>query len=361
MYAPKKFLFGAALLTLGMIAAPVAGTTPAKAETFNITFAGGHATHLPWMKAIKEYYIPEVDKRLKDAGGKHKINWTQAYGGTVAKIGGVLEAVKAGVAEMGMVYTIFEPANLPLMSVTFMAPFGSGDVGLIAKTIVELNNELPELKEHWAKQNQVFLGSISADTDHIWTKFPVKTLDDLKGRKLGAAGSLSLWANGIGAVAVQGNFATHFNNIKTGVYDGLIAFTTGIYPIKVHKVAPYLTKIDLGSMQIGAITINKALFDKMPPEVQKVLRDVGLEYTKRVSATMQKLAGIFQKKMAAEGTKISTFPEAERKKWATTMPNIAQEWVKRNEARGFPAKKVLDAYMGKLRAAGVTLVRDWDK
>lgn len=356
MLARSKLLLSAAL-----VASAAAFAGAAQAKDYKITFAGGHGTHLPWMKAIKEFYIPEVNKRLAAAGGKDKIEWTEAFGGTLAKTGGVLEAVQEGIADMGMVYTIFEPAKLPLMSVTFLAPFGSNDVTLISRIIVEMNAEMPELKAHWAKQNQVFLGAIAADTDHTWTKFPVKTLADYKGRKLGASGSLSLWANGIGAVAVQGNFATHYNNIKTGVYDGLIAFTTGLYPIKIHEVAPYMTKVNLGSMSIGAITINKDLYDSMSPETQKILRDVGVAYSERVSATMQKLAGIFEKKMAEEGAKISVFPPAERKKWATTMPNIAKDWVKRNEARGVPARKVLEAYMSKLRAANVELVRDWDK
>lgn len=356
MLARYKILLSAALL---LSASAFAGL--ANATTYNITFAGGHGTHLPWMKAIKEFYIPEIDKRLAAAGGKDKINWTEAFGGTLAKVGGVLEAVQEGVADMGMVYTIFEPAKLPLMSVTFLAPFGSDDVTLISKIIVEMNADMLELKAHWAKQNQVFLGVIAADTDHTWTKFPVHTLEDYKGRKLGASGSLSLWANGIGAVAVQGDFATHYNNVKTGVYDGLIAFTTGVYPIKIHEVAPYMTKVNLGAMSIGAITINKKLFDSMSPETQKIFRNVGVEYSQRVSATMKNLAGVFEKKMAAEGAKIFDFPPTERKKWATTMPNIALDWVKRNEERGVPAKKVLEAYMSKLRAAHVELMRDWDK
>jgi TRAP-type C4-dicarboxylate transport system substrate-binding protein len=99
----------------------------------------------------------------------------------------------------------------------------------------------------------------------------------------------------------------------------------------------------------------------MSPETQKVFRDVGVEYSHKVSATMKGLADVFEKKMADEGAKISTFPAAERKKWAMTMPNIATDWVKRNEERGTPAKKVLEAYMAKLRAADVQLVRDWDK
>ena len=169
MLARSKILLSAAL-----IASTAALAATAQAKTYNITFAGGHGTHLPWMKAIKEFYIPEVDKRLAAAGGKDKIVWTEAFGGTLAKVGGVLEAVQEGVADMGMVYTIFEPAKLPLMSVTFMAPFGSYDVTLISKIMVEMNAEMPELKAHWAKQNQVFLGDIAADTDHTWTKFPVQ-------------------------------------------------------------------------------------------------------------------------------------------------------------------------------------------
>ena len=355
MLSRSRILLSAALLSAAAFAAP------ANATNYSITFGGGHGVQLPWMKAIKEFYIPEVDKRLAAAGGKDKVTWTEAFGGTLVKIGGELDGVREGIVDMAMLYTIFEPARLPLLQVTFQAPFGSDDVTLISKIMVEMNQEMPELKAQWDKQGQVYLGAIAADTDHTWTKFPVTKLDDYKGRKLGASGSLSLWANGIGAVAVQGDFATHYNNVKTGVYDGLIAFTTGVYPIKIHEVAPYMTKVNLGAMSIGAITINKKLLDSMSPDTQKVFRDVGVEYSQRVSATMKTLAVVFEKKMGEEGAKISVFPPEERKKWATTMPNIAAEWVKNNEGRGVPARKVLSTYMSKLRAAHVELVRDWDK
>jgi hypothetical protein len=88
-------------------------------------------------------------------------------------IGGELDGVQAVIADIDMVYTIFSPANLPLMHVTFLSPFCNGDVTIIRKIIVEMNAEMPELKAHWDKQGQVFLGAIAADTDHTWTKFPV--------------------------------------------------------------------------------------------------------------------------------------------------------------------------------------------
>ena len=99
-----------------------ATATPALAANFNITMVSGHGTHLPWIRAIQEFYIPEVDKRLAAAPGKHTIKWQQAYGGTIVKLGGELAAVRQGVAEMAHVYTIFEPANLPLLQVTHVTP-----------------------------------------------------------------------------------------------------------------------------------------------------------------------------------------------------------------------------------------------
>ncbi len=348
-------------MAAALAAAVLALAPAAQAETFKITVSAAHGPQLPWIKQLKEFYLPEVSKRLKDAGGKHEIQWNEAFGGTLAKAGGNLEAVEEGIAEMAWVYTIFEPAKLPLHSVTFMAPFGSDDPLQVSRIIYDLHQEMPELKAEWAKYKQVFLASIATDTDYILTKFPVTKVDDLKGRKMGAAGSLSLWMAGIGAVPVQGDFATHFNNVKTGVYDGLVAFTTGFYPNKLHQVAPYATRIDLGSMMIGCVTMNKAFFDKLPPEVQTVIRDVGKEYTAKVPSLLMNVAKVFEKKMAEEGAKFSTLPAEERKKWATTMPNIAANWVEANEKRNLPAKKVLSAYMQKLRDAKVPLVRDWDK
>jgi TRAP-type C4-dicarboxylate transport system substrate-binding protein len=351
-----------ARFALAAVAFAFAGGIPgAGAETFKVTFSAAHGTQLPWIRMIKEYYIPEVDARLKAAGGKDSIVWTEAFGGTLAKVGGELDAVENGISEMGFVYTIFEPAKLPLLAVTFMAPFGSDDAATVSRIMYELHQEMPELAGQWLKHKQVFLAALATDTDYILTTFPVNKVADLKGRKMGASGSLSLWAAGIGAVPVQGDFATHYNNVKTGVYDGLIAFTTGMYPAKLHQVAPFATRIDLGSMMIGALSVNKAFYDRLPPYMQQILRDVGREYTARIAGLLTKLATGFEQKMQAEGAKFSRLPPEERRKWANTMPNIAADWVKRNEARGVPARKVLTAYMKKLRENKVELVRDWDK
>jgi TRAP-type C4-dicarboxylate transport system substrate-binding protein len=345
---------------IALLAAYGALASPAAADTYKVTFSAAHGAQLPWIRMIKEFYMPEVNKRLQADGGKHSFVWTEAFG-TLAKVGSELDAVQSGVAEMGHVYTIFEPARMPLHAVTFMAPFGSDDPRVQSKIMYELHEELPEFSAQWLNHKQMVLGIVSVDTDYIMTTFPVKSIADLKGRKIGAAGSLALWIQGIGGVPVNGDFSTHYNNVKTGVYDGLIALSSGAYPTKLHQVAPYITRIDLGSMTTSAISVNKAFYDRLPSEVQRVLREAGREYTTRTAGLLLNVAKDFEQKMEAEGAKVSRLAPEERRKWANTMPNIALAWVERNEARGIPARKVLTAYMQKLRENKVELARDWDK
>ena len=41
------------------------------------------------------------------------------------------------------------------------------------------------------------------------------------------------------------------------------------------------------------------------------------------------------------------------------MPNIAKEWATGLNDKGQPGTDILNAYMGKLEAAGFTPVRNW--
>ncbi|MEN8210864.1 MAG: hypothetical protein ABFR31_04035, partial [Thermodesulfobacteriota bacterium] len=110
----------------------------ANAKDFKITVAAGHPPIFLWVTLARDYFIPEVDKRLLEAGGKDKIVWNQAYGGTIAKIGGVLEAIEEGIVDMGFVGTIFEASKMPLHNVSYMTPFGSDNVFHTVDVIAEL-------------------------------------------------------------------------------------------------------------------------------------------------------------------------------------------------------------------------------
>lgn len=351
----KRIAVGAATL---MLAGQIA-LTPARAETTKITVVAGHPPVFLWVKLLSGFFIPEVDKRLAAAGGKHKIEWTEAYSGTVAKIGGVLEAIEEGVADMGFVGSIFEAPKLPLQNVSYVSPFGSADINVVTGAIVKLQQDIPAMSKSWERYNQVFLGGAALDSYHLFTTFPVTKVEDLKGRKLLAPGPSANWIKGTGAVAVAGNLRTYYNDIKTGVADGTLTFTTGAWGCKCFEVAPYITRVNFGSQFAGGITINKDVWEGLTPEVQTVFREVAAEFNVRFAKGQQAAADALLKKMVAAGAKVSEFPAAERARWAGMVPNVAKAWAAKLDKAGQPGSQVLAGFMQHLKASGADIPRDW--
>ncbi len=336
------------------------GPATAKVETIKLTAAAGHPPGFLWIRLLTEFFVPEVNKRLA-AGGKHKVEWTEAYGGTLIKLGSESAGIKDGIADLGFVSTIFEAAKFPLQNVSYMAPFGTDNIDLVTKVTTELQNSIPAMNDAWAKNNLVYLGGAALDTYHIWSTFPIRSIDDMKGRKISAPGPSANWVRNTGAVAVAGTLSTYYNDIKTGVSDGTLTFITGAWGAKVHEVAPFITKVNFGAMFAGGIAINKARFDKFPPEVQKIFREVGDEYSVRFAKAQAEAAEGLLQRMAAAGGKISELDPKERLRWAEVLPNVAKPWAADLDGKGLQGTAVLRGYMEGLKKAGASLPRDWTK
>ena len=334
---------------------------PVSAKTYKVTVVAGHPPIFLWVTLCRDYFIPEVDKRLLEAGGKHKIVWNQAYGGTIAKIGGALEAIEEGIADMGFVGTIFEASKMPLHNVSYMTPFGTENIFHIVDVMTELQAKIPELAQEWTRHNQIYLGGAALDTYGILTDFPVKTVDDVKGHKIAAPGPSANWLKGTGGVPVASNLNEYYNGIKTGVFEGTLTFMTAASAIKVYEVAPNICMVNFGSQFAGGISINKDVFESFPSEVQEIFLNVGKNYTKKLAEAQTARANKAMAMMKKNGAKVIYLSEAERKRWANKLPNVPMQWAVGMEEKGLPGKAILKGYLDGLRKRGVKLVRDWDK
>ena len=336
-------------------------------QTFNLTIASSHPTTLPWVGLMSTLFVPEVNKHVEALGKGYKINWREAYGGQLYKMNATLTSVEQGVADIGWVFSNLEAAKMPLTQVSTVTPFTTEDVRIILEVANELNETIPALRNEWDKNNMVFLGATGVDTYHLFTKAPITKYEDLKGKKISAPGSIGQWLKGSGAVPVDGSLTTYYTDIQTGVSEGTISISTGILPNKIYEVAPYITTVNIGALYIGGMAINKDTWAKLPKEIQQIMKDAGKLYSKTLGDTLMLRYEAALKTMAEVGAKQSTpvkvspLAPGEREKWVKTMPNLATEWVKTNEAKNLPAKQVLTAYMDGLRKRGVKPLREWDK
>jgi len=356
--------FGRTLLALSAFAlmlAPLRTPAADDSATIKLTVASSQATTLAWVGTLHTLVVPELNQRLAARGSPYHVRWTEAYGGSLYKYENTLEAIEIGLTDMGWVGTLWELSKLPLQNVTFYAPFVSDDFHAIVDIVNELHRTVPAMTDAWTAQNAKFLGASALDTYHLLTTFPVHSVDDLRGRKILAPGPSAAWLEGTGAVAVDGSLTTYYQQIQTGVADGVITILTGAAPNRLHEVAPYITLVGLGSQVTGALAINLDTWNRLPEEARAVLEELGPEYSKAVADELSKRYAASLARMTQEGAIVTEFPLAEKQRWLAAMPDIATPWVAATERRGIPAGEVLRAYMNAVRARGIQPLRDWDR
>ena len=345
-----------ALLALGA-SAPV---KEARAEAVNATVVAGHPPVFRWVRMIPEVFEKTVAQKLEGTG--HSITFSDQFGGSIAKVGEELEAVGEGLAEIGTVQALFDPAKLAVQNVTYYTPFVSSDVSQISNLMDRLHKEDERLQQAYTDNNIVYLGApIGIDDYLLMTKFPVNSLDDLKGKKIAAPGAAINWLSGTGAVGVSGNLTTYYNELKTGVYDGVIVFASAAVPGKLYEVAPNVTRLGLGAQFAGVLGANKDWYDALPQEVRDALH-AGADAAKDwYNNDLETFAAKALEIMAANGATVTEAPAALREAWAKGMDNAARTWATQLDGEGKKGSEVLALYMEEMRKAGAKPLRDWDK
>ena len=330
------------------------------AETIKAVVIDGYPAKAMWVKEFTGFFIPEVNKRLAKTGN-YEMDWQESYGGTIVKPKGVLEGVKLGLGDIGIVTTIFHSSKLPSQGISAVTPFIAPDARAVAKAVDEIAKEFPTMQKEFEKQNQVYLATgVVLDTYQMFSTKDIKSLKDIEGGKVAGAGMNMRYVEGIeGAAGVRGGLTDFYNMLQTGLVDHAMLWPEAAKTFKIAEVAPTMLSVDLGAVNSKTVTVNADYWKKLPEEVQNVLKEVAVEYRDHVaSVAMDRAAESREAYTAAGGTIIDVSAE-DRAKWAEAMPNIAAEWAKNLDDKGEPGTDMLKSYMGKLADAGFAPTRDW--
>lgn len=346
----RLFTFAAVLATLPAVAT---------ADSFSATIAAGHPPVFRWVKMISDVFVPTATAEMEKAG--HSISFSEQYGGSIAKVGEELEAVEAGLAEIGTCQALFDPAKLAVQNVTYYTPFTTSDLNKVSTIIDDMHATLPAMTEAYGENGVVYIGApIVIDDYLLMTNFPVNSLADLDGRKIAAPGAAINWLSGTGAVGVSGNLTTYYNELKTGVYDGVIVFASAALPGKLFEVAPYITKAGLGAQYAGSLCANADWYNALPEAGQAALKTASDATQDWYVDQLQTAVATSLAAMGEAGATIKDAPDGMRDSWAAGMDNAARTWADQLDAQGKPASEVLSNYMSAMRAAGAAPLRNWD-
>jgi TRAP-type C4-dicarboxylate transport system substrate-binding protein len=330
-------------------------------QRLRITIGASHPLSDPPVTPLKSVIVAKTNDELKKINSNYQIDWTEAFGGSLYNFRETLGAVSKGLTDIGWIGSIFVPANLPLQNIMYSTLFSTDSVRMAVNVMNELNDTNPWFQKEWEQNSVVFFGACVADGYNLMTKFPVGSLDDLKGRKILGAAAVAPWIAAVGGAAVVGALPTFYSQIQTGVAEGAVIHATGAWPIKLHEVAPHLTLVDTGPVTYGGAGMNADSFKRLPEDVRTVLRKLGRAYSDENARLVEVGYDVAIKGMEAGGAKMTRMSESDRLKWAKSAPPMGKLWVETNEKRGIPARDILIDFMKTVRAHGGKPLRDWDK
>jgi len=333
---------------------------PARAQGRTVTVIDGYPERSMWLQEMSNFFLPEVNSRLA-AAGLEQMTFQESYGSAVVNPRGVLEGIRLGLGDMGVVTTIFHASELPSQAIAAVTPFISSDARIVARAVDEIAAEFPDMAAEFAAENQIYLATaVVLDSYQLFGKTAMAGLGDLAGLKVAGAGYNLRYLEGLdGAVGVRGGLTDFYNMVQTGVVDAAMLWPEAANTFAIAEVAPFMLRANLGSVNSKTLTVNADFWATLTPEVQAILRETAVAYRDRVAEVAMSVAKDSEAAYVAAGGTITDLSAEERDTWAKTMPNIAKEWAAELDAAGKNGTAMLKAYVAKLIAAGETPARNW--
>jgi C4-dicarboxylate-binding protein DctP len=321
----------------------------AAAESFTLRIGSGHPSGpAVYVSLIENYFVPEVKRRVEEET-EHSITFVEGYGGAIAGVSETLESVQNGILDIGGYCFCFEPSKLFLHNFPYYAPFGPEDSEAGMQAVRAVYDEVPWLSEVFETDyNQVLLGLSAWDNYHLGTKQAWQSVAELQGVKIGGAGPNLPWLEYAGAVPVQTTLPDVYLALQTGVFSGILLFPSSYLGFKFYEPAPYFTLIGFGAMPVNGLTMNKDSLERLPPEVQAIIKEVGRGYEERTGPELNQRQAAGLDGLEKAGAEIKKLPAETRAEWAKSLAEFPREQAKEADGRGMPGTETLNAY---LRAA----------
>lgn len=149
---------------------------------------------------------------------------------------------------------------------------------------------MPEIRRGFRDNGFELLGWMEVGFIQLFSQQPIYSLDDLRKRRIwlwqgDPLGAAFFTASGISPVPLS--ITEVFTSLSTGLIDTTIAPPLGAIALQWFSKTPYMTNIPVMD-GIGGLLVSRQFFDRLPPDLQELLRRTGEETGRRLLAATRR-------------------------------------------------------------------------
>ena len=280
--------------------------------------------------------------KLLEARANGKIKMDIYWSETLAKATDLTSAISSGLTDMTHLRPYGEPGKLPLSTIGEM-PGISDDLWALSWAYWDLIRQEP-LSTELAKYKARPIWILFTQQVQIISKAPIRTLGDLKGKKVAAGGIAAEELKSLGSVPLSMAPIEQSQGLLQGTIDAIAAPIDAMYSFKFYESGKYVTNFALGP-RIQPVVINQDTWNKLPADVQKTFTDsvpdmINLAYTTIIKDTNEAVL----KELANSKVEIIELSAADKAEVQKIRAAYGDQWADGQEKAGLPGKKVLADY-----------------
>jgi TRAP-type C4-dicarboxylate transport system substrate-binding protein len=331
----KLGLIGVLLVGCSLI--PLANNISAAGDTYALKYV---SIYPPMHPSIVNGVMPWIEDMKKKSGGRLIIQFYAPR--TLTPILEHYEAVKSGIADIAFSPQSLNPGKFPLADVIAL-PFMFQSAEAAALASWELSRQFPEIAAEYPDIKLLWMHTCALYELHM-AKKPVRSLEDLQGMKaIVWTGAGRKYGELLGVIPQEILGPDSYMAMQRGMAEAVFSPLAPIRSYKLDEVTKYHT---LGHFNVEAFWggMNKNSFEKLPPDLQKLIMDTSGDYMAGVfgrTLDAGHVAGI--KWMKEKGHEFFELSEEEIDKWRQKVRPIYDAWVKDMETLGYNnAGKILE-------------------
>jgi TRAP-type C4-dicarboxylate transport system substrate-binding protein len=288
--------------TAGLLLAGLAGSERAHAQEVTLkALSFAPANKVEESLDVFRLYIARVNE-----AGKGALKIDLIGGPEVVPTGDQMNAVAKGIADMVMTFTV-HVAQVPEIDTA-----GLSD---ITPEEERKNGYFALLDEAHKKINIKVIGRTSTNSGfYIFSKDPIRKLDDFKGVKIRSHSGYDALFRSVGAVPVGMGISEIYAGLERGVVRAA-PYPLFVYDLGLHEVTKYVLADAFWPSHTTFAYINRRKFESLPQKAQALLMDTQLAVEKEMAGIVQKAKEKEMERLKKAGMQFINLSPDEAKKW----------------------------------------------
>lgn len=290
-----------------------------------------------------EVWAKEISDRIA-AETPHTVSFDFHPQGSLLGPTEIYEGVASGAADLGSTCPLYTMGRFPLTMGLELPGYNNDNALSTSVTMHEAFKMSPDLQKEYEDVKVMFFWATGPGD--FFTNSPVRTMEDLAGQQIRAAGGSALAISALGGTPVSMPMSESYLALDSGIVDGILGPTDTLQGFKLAEVTKYITKTPFVGYNVVFVKVmNLDTWNSFPPSVQKIFDEVNEKYVIEYGKLRTDYTVVGQQYAVNDFKhEVIELDDAERAKWMEKIMPIPQKWVSDTNAKGLPGQKIYDLY-----------------